>query len=96
MGLTLTDQLRAFVDKNSGDGTPYATPGEFICDLLRREMLRQETASVRDAISEGYQDAIASCTVAFRWPLGVETGKLGAGLIAPDRNPESCLIPRRA
>lgn len=35
LNLSLTDELRAFVDQNSRDGTPYATPREFLSDLFR-------------------------------------------------------------
>lgn len=59
LNLSLTDELRAFIDENCGDGTLYATPNEFVRDILRRYKLQQETAQVRDAIIEGYQDAIA-------------------------------------
>ena len=42
INLSLTDELRAFVDANSGDGTLYATPSEFVRDLLRQQKVRQE------------------------------------------------------
>lgn len=63
--LTLTDELRAFLDRNSGDGTRYTTPSEFVRDLLRRHKAQQETANVRDAIIEGYLDTIAGRTFVF-------------------------------
>lgn len=69
LDLSLTDELRAYVDQNSGDGTLYATPSEFVRDLLRRHKLQQEAAQVRDAIIEGYEDAIAGRTVAFQGDL---------------------------
>jgi antitoxin ParD1/3/4 len=65
LNLSLTDELRAFIDQNSGEGTLYSTPSEFVRDVLRRHKLQQDAASVRDAIIEGYQDAIAGRTVAF-------------------------------
>ena len=65
LNLSLTDELRAFIDENCGDGTLYATPSEFVRDIIRRHKLPQEAAEVRDAIIEGYQDAIAGRTVAF-------------------------------
>jgi antitoxin ParD1/3/4 len=65
LNISLTDELRAFVDQNSGDGTLYATPSEFVRDILRRHKLQQEAADVRDAIIEGYRDAIAGRTVPF-------------------------------
>ena len=69
LNLSLTDELRAFIDQNCGDGTLYATPSEFVRDILRRHKLQQESAEVRDAIIEGYQDAIAGRTVAFEGDL---------------------------
>lgn len=59
LNLSLTDELRAFVDQNSGDGTLYSTPSEFVRDVLREKKERQEAAAIREAIIEGYQDAIA-------------------------------------
>jgi antitoxin ParD1/3/4 len=69
LNLSLTDELREFVDQNSGDGTLYATPSEFVRDLLRQRKLQQEAALVRDAILDGYQDAIEGRTVAFQGDL---------------------------
>ncbi len=69
LNLSLTDELRAFVDQNSGDGTLYSTPSEFVRDILRRHKIQQEAADIRDAIIEGYQDAIAGRTVAFNGDL---------------------------
>jgi len=69
INLSLTDELRAFVDANSGDGTLYATPSEFMRDLLRQQKSRQEAAAARDAILEGYQDAIAGRTHLFKGDL---------------------------
>lgn len=65
LNLSLTDELRAFVDRNSGDGTLYATPSEYVRDLLRQHKSRQEAAAARDAIVEGYQDAIDGRTHEF-------------------------------
>ena len=69
LNLSLTDELRAFIDQNSGDGTLYATPSEFVRDIIRRHKLQQEAADVREAIIEGYQDAIAGRMVAFEGDL---------------------------
>jgi antitoxin ParD1/3/4 len=69
INLSLTDELRAFVDANSGDGTLYATPSEFVRDLLRQQKVRQEAAAARDAILEGYEDAVAERTVPFKGDL---------------------------
>jgi antitoxin ParD1/3/4 len=69
LNLSLTDELRAFVDANCGEGTLYATPSEFVRDLLRQQKSRQEAAAARDAILDGYQDAIAGRTHAFKGNL---------------------------
>ena len=65
LNLSLTNELREFIDRNCGDGTLYATPSEFVRDILRQKKLQQEAAAARDAILEGYQDAIAGRVVAF-------------------------------
>jgi antitoxin ParD1/3/4 len=69
LNLSLTDELRAFVDQNSGDGTLYATPSEFVRDIIRRQKLQQDAAEVRNAIIEGYQDAIDGRVVPFTGDL---------------------------
>ncbi len=66
MNLSLTDELRAFVDKNCGDGTDYATPSEFLRDLIRKKKARQEAEALRIAILEGYQDAITGRGVIYQ------------------------------
>ncbi|MEX0791996.1 MAG: hypothetical protein WD045_02595 [Pirellulaceae bacterium] len=67
--LSLTDELRTFIDENCGDGTLYATPSEFVCDLLRQKKQQIEAAGLRTAILEGYQDAIQGRTVPFEGDL---------------------------
>lgn len=69
LNLSLTDELRAFVDQNSGDGTLYATPSEFVRDVLREKKERIEAAQIREAIIEGYQDAIEGRTVQYHGNL---------------------------
>jgi len=69
LNLSLTDELRAFVDQNSGDGTLYATPSEFVRNVLREKKERLEAAQIRDAILDGYQDAIQGRTVPYRGDL---------------------------
>ncbi len=67
--LSLTDDLRTFIAENCGDGTLYATPSEFVRDLLCQRKLRIEATNLRDAIIEGYQDAIEGRTVRFEGDL---------------------------
>jgi len=69
LNLSLTNELRAFIDQNCGDDTFYATPSEFVRDLLRQKKMQQEAAAVRDGILEGYRDAIHGHTTVFRGDL---------------------------
>ena len=69
LNLSLTDELRAFVDRNSGDGTLYATPSEFVRDLLRQKKEELEVAQIREAILEGYEDVLKGRTSEFRGSL---------------------------
>lgn len=69
INLSLTDELRAFVDQNCGDGTLYATPSEFLRDVLRERKARMEAAELRNGILEGYQDVIAGRFVEFKGDL---------------------------
>ena len=69
LNLSLTDELRSFVDANSGDGTMFATPSEFVRHLLREKKERQDAEAARSAILDGYQDAIAGRTVSFQGDL---------------------------
>jgi antitoxin ParD1/3/4 len=57
INLSLTDELRAFLDENSGDGTLFSTPSEFVRDLIRSRKDRQDAAALREAVLEGYMDA---------------------------------------
>ena len=69
INLSLTDELRAFIDRSCGDGTLYATPSEFLRDLLREKKERLDAAQLRDGILEGYQDVIAGRVVEFKGDL---------------------------
>jgi antitoxin ParD1/3/4 len=69
LNVSLTDELRAFVDQNSGDGTMYSTPSEFVRDVLREKKERLEAAQIRDAILDGYQDALQGRTVPYQGDL---------------------------
>ena len=56
INLSLTDELRAFLDQNSGDGTLFSTPSEFVRDLIREKKDRQDAAALRQSVLEGYAD----------------------------------------
>lgn len=67
--VSLTDELRAFINENSGDGTLYTTPGEFVRDVLREKKQRIEAARIRDSVLDGYEDALNGRTVPYRGKL---------------------------
>jgi len=69
LNLSLTDELRSFIDNNCGDKGLYATPSEFVRDLLREKKDRQEAAAIRDGILEGYRDLLDGKTVEFSGSL---------------------------
>ncbi len=69
INLSLTNELRAFIDSSTGDGTLYATPSEFLRSLLREKKERFDAAELRSAIIEGYEDAIAGRTIDFSGDL---------------------------
>ncbi|MBT5903735.1 MAG: hypothetical protein HOH58_16670 [Opitutaceae bacterium] len=73
INLSLTDELRQYIDSNCGDGGFYSTPSEFLRDILRKKKDRQEAAALRDGVLQEYQDLIAGRTVEF-------TGDLRASL----------------
>jgi len=53
MNLSLTDELREFVNSRAGDGGLYSTPSEYLRDLIRRDM---ETQGVVHHVQEGLCD----------------------------------------
>lgn len=54
--LSLTDELRAFLDQQTGAGTTFSTPSEYLRALIREKKERQEVAELRSAVLEGYAD----------------------------------------
>ncbi|MCK4708329.1 MAG: hypothetical protein KAU21_06915 [Gammaproteobacteria bacterium] len=69
INLSLTDELRKFIDSNTGDGSLYSTPSEFLRSLLREKKERLEAAELRSSIVSGFNDAIAGKTVEFSGDL---------------------------
>lgn len=43
MNLSLTDELRDFVNSRTGDAGLYSTPSEYLRSLIRRDMENQAT-----------------------------------------------------
>lgn len=69
INLSLTDDLRAFLDENSGDGTLYATPSELVRALIREKKERSEAAELRKAVLEGYDDVLHGRTLPLKGDL---------------------------
>lgn len=69
LNLSLTDELRSFINSQCGDGTLYATPSEFLRSLLREKKERLEAEALRQGILLGYDDAINNRTIEFRGDL---------------------------
>lgn len=69
INLSLTDELRSFVDSNCGNDKLYATPSEFLRDLLREKKERQDAAALRDGVLEGYRDLLDGKVVEFKGDL---------------------------
>jgi len=61
LNLSLTDELRAFVDSRAGDSSVFATPSEYLRDLIRKDMESQQTLShlmngIEDVKAKRYSD----------------------------------------
>ncbi len=69
INLSLTDELREFIDRNTGDGSLYATPSEFLRSLIRQKKEKLEAAELRQAIISGYRDAISGNVYEFSGDL---------------------------
>ncbi|MCF6193401.1 MAG: ribbon-helix-helix domain-containing protein [Kangiellaceae bacterium] len=69
LNLSLTDELKKFVQQHSGEGTLYSTPSEFIRDAIRERKERLEAANLRQGILEGFQDVIGGRTIEFKGDL---------------------------
>ena len=65
INLSLTNELREFIEQQSGDGTLFSTPSEFLRSLLREKKERLDAAAFRESVLEGYQDIIQGRTVKF-------------------------------
>ena len=69
LNIALTDEMKKFITSQSGKGTLYATPSEYVRDLIRHERDRIEAASLRAAIVDGYQDVLHGRTREFSGDL---------------------------
>ena len=45
LNLSLTNELRMYVDSRAGDNGLYSTPSEYLRDLIRKDMAEQDVVS---------------------------------------------------
>jgi len=69
LNISLTDEMKQFITSQSGSGTLYSTPSEYIRDLIRHDKDRQEAKALRNNIIEGYQDITNGRTREFSGDL---------------------------
>ncbi|MFG0246601.1 MAG: type II toxin-antitoxin system ParD family antitoxin [Phycisphaerales bacterium JB052] len=67
--LSLTDELTAFIDRQTGPGTTWSTRSEYLRGLIREKMERSEAATMRERIIEGFADASADRVVEYEGDL---------------------------
>ena len=53
LNLSLTEELRNYVNSRTGDSSLFATPSEYLRDLIRHDMESQETVT---HVVEGLND----------------------------------------
>jgi len=69
LNLSLTDELKKFIQSESGNGTLFSTPSEYVRNLIRQEKTKKEASELRQGIIEGYQNAIHGRTIKFSGDL---------------------------
>ena len=65
LNISLTDEMKQFITSQSGSGTHYATPSEYVRDLIRHERDRQQAQQLRNDILDGYNDIVDGRTREF-------------------------------
>jgi len=53
LNLSLTDELREFINSRTGDAGVYSTPSEYLRDLIRRDM---ESQGIVNHVLDGLDD----------------------------------------
>lgn len=56
LNIALTDEMKKFIIRQSGNGTLYATPSEYVRDLIRHDKDRLDASILKTSIIEGYKD----------------------------------------
>lgn len=64
LNLSLTDELRMYIDHRVGDTGVYATPSEYLRDLIRKDMANQGVVShVLKGIEDVKQGRFSECSI---------------------------------
>ena len=66
LNLSLTDELKEFVETHSGDGTLFASSSEYIRALIREKKEREDAARFRESVLAGLQDVIDGRTIEYK------------------------------
>ncbi|MGI9249609.1 MAG: hypothetical protein ACR2PR_00180 [Pseudohongiellaceae bacterium] len=66
LNLPLPDELRDFIEKQSGAGTSFASSDEYVRSIIREKMERLEAAKFRQSILAGYQDILEGRTIEYQ------------------------------
>lgn len=69
LNLSLTDELRSFIDAHCGPGTTFSTPSEFVRAVLRERKEREDAAALRAGVLAGYQDLLEGRVVEYEGDL---------------------------
>lgn len=57
--LSLTEELRRFVDSQAGERGVYSTPSEYVRDVIRRDRERMLDGEAGQRIMSGVKDLVA-------------------------------------
>ncbi|MEK6746410.1 MAG: hypothetical protein AABY33_05210 [Pseudomonadota bacterium] len=52
LNIQLTTELRRYVDERASDNDVYATPSEFVRDLIRKDRAQRTTSSIVHGLQE--------------------------------------------
>ena len=64
LNLSLTDELREFINSRTGDAGVYATPSEYLRDLIRRDMESQGIVTqVLDGLDDIKHGRFSECSI---------------------------------
>lgn len=72
----LSQPLAEFVDRMVGEEGLYETPGEYVRDLIRRDMERRDAHVVQDSILAAYSDLAAGRVFASTGDFAADMNEL--------------------